>query len=397
MTKKLLGLISVIIIAMLIFSLYHLKPNFQESTNQSVQKVNIWFFSPAMEKWAQDFNKRHRNVQIVTKLMDNPDRLLEALNVAVSIGNAPDLVEMSSFYGIHPFIQKGLIKPIERLLPSLNVQEYVPGIADRFTLDNNLWAIPIGYSLPVLYVNQTMIEQSYQSLSQLDKWPLIVDSAKTLGTQPIGRGEWGLNTDSMMAWYIYNLSADHWTFETPTSMNNAVNHALSNWGGLIDQKVMPPLSHEMALTSFVNGKGLYFISSSENVNLIERLIAGHFNFTVLPFPYRRNHQALFDGSGLTVIAKDSDNSRSIKVVLKDLQSTKTIMRISEAGNLIPPLGELALGERFLGKYNKYPKLQQAIKESLAFTGPPPSGHDEDLWKRLSSGAINVESHRVEPR
>ncbi|MGV3487593.1 MAG: ABC transporter substrate-binding protein [Tuberibacillus sp.] len=389
MAKKILGLISLLIVGLLGYYLYTLKPVFHEANDQTTKKVEVWVFSPALTNWCKKFNANHDDVQIVYRQIDNPDRLLEELNIAVTTGNAPDMAEIPTFYGIYPLIQKKVIQPVEAVLPDLDENRFAQGVLDRFSVNHRLWAIPIGYSYPVVYINESMLEQNHEAMENLIDWQSLL----YIANEPVGNKGWKFNTDNEISWYIYNQQPLEWnafslkTYHPGITVNE---NGFSIWRQFINKKIMPPLSHDIAMTDFVNGNGQYFISSSENINLIEKLISGKFNFNILPLKLDPQSKIMVGGSGLVL----TKNNPQIRSVLHAFMDKKNLLQLSVESDLIPGNKDIATSITYLDYFNKFPLIKESIKDSVMIHSPSPSNNDEWLWDQISKIAIEMESKDV---
>ncbi|ETI70151.1 ABC transporter substrate-binding protein [Neobacillus vireti] len=368
--KKLLLLSSILVVILLSVLLYSLKPvdelNHQAGVNQ---KLVIWAYSPAFIELAKEYQKEHDNIEIVTRLVENPQTLLEELNVAASAGNPPQLAEIPSYYGIYPFIQSDSIKNVDEYFSAEMKEDSVGSIIKRFMYHDQLWAIPLGYQIPLLYMNDTILSPYHEQSTSISFDELLNVSRKMKN-----KGVWGLRADPLYPWYISNFLKDE-SLDLPQLRESV-------WGkARIEDGLFPPYTSHLAITEFVNGKGGMLLSTSKNLFLIEKQIGSKFKWSTSQLPID-NKNLIPNGSGIAVFKQTPALDGIEKPFLAYLLADENLKSLAIKETFIPAYQHLIHNNDYVKYYRQFPGYQQAIMNSLQAAGQEISPDDEQVWKTL---------------
>lgn len=361
--KKWLFLLSIITVTLLSIFLYQLKPEDDLNHQANVdQKLVIWAYSPALIELANDYQKAHDNIEVVTKQVENPQTLLEELYVAESAGTPPHIAEIPSFYGIYPFIQSDSITNVEKYIPT---EDLVSSIKRRFTYDDKLWAIPIGYHIPLLYLNDNLLPQNQLN----DDLTSLFQTANHVSQT---NHVWGLQSDTLYPWYIANLLKNEGL--APTEL------AESSWGKARNEyHLLPRYTYHFAITQFANSNGGILLSTSQNLLLLEKLIGSKFKWSASKLPISEQN-LIPNGSGLVVFKHPTASEKMVEAFLAYVLEDHNLQSLAIKETFIPPYHHLINDPTYLNEYRQYPGYQEAILKSLEAEGEEITPEDEDVWK-----------------
>lgn len=382
--KKLLLLSSIIVVILLTIFLYTLKPDEDLNHQASVDdKLVIWAYSPALIEIAKEYEKNHDNIEIVTKLVENPQTLLEELYVADSAGNPPQIAEVPSFYGIAPLIQSNSIVSVEDYLPLNSQETMVDSIVNRFKYKDELWAIPLSYQIPLLYVNDNILSQNQIDSTSMDLDELLEVSSNI---QKKNKDVWGLHSDTLYPWYIQNLLKNN-GFKGTTQLTK------SDWGkARIEYDLIHPYTYHLAITQFVNSKGAILLSTSNNLLLFEKLIGSKFKWSTLQLPIDQRN-IITNGDGLVIFNHPPASQKVVQTFLDYMTDDQNLKSFAIKETVIPAFKNLIKDSDFFEQYRQFPGYQQAITNSLAAEGQPLTPDDENTWKSLKGIDKNLIENR----
>lgn len=366
--KKYFIVISLLLVILCVFFLYSLKPE-NDNNQQMINKVriNFWVYSPELLKTADQFEKEYPNVRVVKRLLKNSTILLEELYAAQSSGNPPDFAEMPSWYGIYPLIETGAILSVDEFLLGENAAELPSAFEKRFRFKDKLWAIPVSYEVPLLYVNEAVFAQGKIPTERLDSVANVMEIATELNSDGL---EWGINSDKMYPWYLMNL------YEESGEITEQVAARLTG-----DYKVFLFHTNHLALTQFVNGEGGILISTSGKLKLIEKLIGSKFKWNILPFPVA-SEEIIPNGNGIVIFNKENANSEYMKQFLSFLQEEEQLKNIAIEQSVIPANTKLILDDSFLQYYRHFQGYENILIDSLKAEGRILTPRDEADWRTI---------------
>lgn len=373
--KQVFLVISVGILFLCVFFLYSLKPD--NTIDQQIvnkDRITLWLYSPEMIRIANQFEKENPDVKIITKQVKNPNILVEELYAAQSAGNPPDFAEMPSWYGIFPLIESGAIIPVSSYLLPEYEKELPAAIKKRFQYAEVLWAMPISYEVPLLFVNEAILSQNQIDLETLDDLPTVLASAGNLLKGTSGTLKWGMNADNLYPWYLMNIDAQVGTENKSVLIKN--NEAFLFY------------ENYLALTDFVNGEGGILLSSSNKLQLIEKLIGSKFKWQVTPFPLDAEN-LIPNGNGLVIFKKNDQPTDYMKQFLQYIQEDKQLSAFALASSAIPANMKLIQSESYQSYYRHFPYYQKIVLESLEANGRLLDPGDEVEWKQY----IYANEHR----
>ena len=367
--------VSVIIIIFCLSFLYSFKPD--SSIEQQVvikEQITFWSYSEELIKQANQFEKEYPHIKVITKLVSNPETLLEEIYAAISAGNPPDIAEIPSWYGIYPLIDEGAIYPVSEFLHEDYKWELTEAFAKRFQYNNELWAIPVSYEVPVLFIHEMMIpKMENNSHSQVILSEITFEYQKD-----ISKMKWVVNADNNYPWYLSNLNNRNELGDSTT----AEELVESNRSFLF-------LENHLALTEFVNGEGGVLISSSSKLQLVEQQVGNKFKWKVSAFPIEKNN-IIPNGNGLVAFKKDKEPSKNTKQFLTFMQDEERLESIAVASSTIPANKKIIKSNSYQNYYRHFPDYQKVILTTLESEGKMMSSRDEEEWKQMIEANENRE-------
>lgn len=366
--------VSVLIIIFCLTFLYSFKPDSSlEQQVVSKEQITFWSYSEELIKQANQFEKENPHMKVITKLVNNPETLLEEIYAAVSAGNPPDIAEIPSWYGIYPLIDDGAIYPVTEFLHKDYKLDLTEAIAKRFQYNDELWAIPISYEVPVLFIHETMIpKMENSSISQITLSEITVDAQKEFSKM-----KWAVNADDNYPWYLINLNNRN---EPDTT--TAEELVESNRSFLF-------LQNHLALTEFVNGEGGVLMSSSSKLQLVEQQIGNKFKWKIASFPVE-NNKIIPNGNGLVAFKKDKESLNNTKLFLTFMQDEERLESIAVASSTIPANKKIIESNSYQNYYRHFPDYQKVILTTLESEGKMMSSRDEMEWKQMIESNENRE-------
>lgn len=376
--KKILVIISILIVFLLGSILYTLKPNSNiQSKSIPKRKIVIWASSQSFVNIAKEFEKKNKNVQIVMKVFNSLEILSKELNVAESAGTPPDIAEVSSFYGLFPFIQSEAILPVAPFLNNEYQKELVKAITKRFEWNNQMWAIPLGYQIPVIYINKKMMGSKGIQVEALKNLQALFATDSKLQQKNNVDVSKEVQIDEQYPWYLLHVLAEQ---EKTNFTKEQIRNTL--WGKKnTNEQLLPFYTAHLAVTQFVNGKGGLLISTTQKLPKIDKLIGNKFDWDVIPFPI--NYQKLMpNGSGLVIFKQALSKKKIIQQFTNFIEETNQITAFAINETMIPPIKNLIMSDHYLQNYRQFPNYQSAIIQSMTAKGVFLQPKDEENWNNL---------------
>lgn len=377
--KKWFVVISAFIIFLCVFFLYSLKP--ENTIDQQIinkEQITFWLYSPELVELAKQFEKDNPTIKVITKFVKNPLTLVDELYAAQSAGTPPDFAEIPSWYGILSFIESGAIIPVSNYLSTEYEEELPDAIRKRFQYEDTLWAMPISYEVPLLFVNEAHLSQSQIELSTLDSLQSVFEASNEISKGNNAKLKWGLNADNLYPWYLMNINAN------PSAINEYHASVL-----VAEYKEFLFHQNHLALTEFVNGEGGILISSSNKLQLIEKLIGSKFKWQVIPFPLE-SEKLIPNGNGLIVFNKSERLADYMENFLQYIQKEEQLKTFALSNSTIPASRTLIQNESYQKYYRHFPFYRNIVIDSLKAEGRVVRLEDETEWKQLIRANENRE-------
>ncbi|MBM7095695.1 carbohydrate ABC transporter substrate-binding protein [Bacillus sp. H-16] len=387
MKVKVLFIVStaaVLIIGWYIFSLYN--QEFTLDRGDTFEKqFTIWTTTSAVREAVTRFEAADERVRVNVRMYDDSEALLEDWEVRRDTEEAPDVIELNAQYGFSD-LEEPDVTPID----AIGVDEHFhKSIYDAFSLNDILYAVPLGIEIPVVYSNASLVggtkglEPFYfndlHTNEQLAELQQGVNERNSSGTFH------AFQTDRELPWY--------WT-----SWNEGESDRPAEvwWEEIVqDYELIPPLDHHMALTRFVNREAGLLLSSSRHQTTLLSLIRNQFDLQVTPFQGTEGSPILIGGNGLAVVGSDKEKQEVISEFIAFLfTEEEQVALLSETGWL-PSKEKQLLDRSFLMKLPMGGNLVELAGYEHLYTGDAESRLTFERWTELMERAREIERNTSE--
>lgn len=171
------------------------------SGGDSGKKVTITFqniypdaTSPAnkmLKELVAEYEKDHPNVKIELDSLNTDQQKLKLKTQAAS-KEVPDITIVNPAAQMEPFVDAGLLAPLNDMLDKNGLKDtFQKGLLDYYTFDNNVYALPDGNNIEVVYYNKDLFAQAgiTDIPKTFDELLADVKALKAKGITPIAIGE----------------------------------------------------------------------------------------------------------------------------------------------------------------------------------------------------------------
>jgi ABC-type glycerol-3-phosphate transport system substrate-binding protein len=393
MQKKIWFSFSILMFVVILGYLYIINQQDFNLSKESEPKetIELWASTPTVIELAKQYDKENEQIQINTRQFNNQESLLEELYGAVSATTPPDLAEVGAHYGVYPLIEANVIKRLDGSISEDMLTDLLPGLASRFSNEEGLWAWPFGSSLPVIYYNETLlfnygIDVSQHDLNTWDElWKvasLLVENNKTNNVP-----SWGFHSDLLTPWYLMTIARQANQYkDKPFHLDQITEEWFTLWNQLVHEyKLMPPLTHQLAITQFVNGQGGFLLSSTANMPLIEKLVGGKFDLKLLPIPKVNSIGSrgyIPGGSGLVIFKSSEVKERQAIRIIDYLGQSDQAIALSLRTNYIPAQMTILQSDDIQKHIRSTPMFSEIIEDGIQHERVLASPKDHLIWGKL---------------
>lgn len=113
-----------------------------------------------MKKIVADYTAAHPNVKIELDSL-NTDQQKMKLKTQAASKEVPDITIVNPSAQMKPFVDAGLLAPLNDMLDQNGLKDtFQKGILDYYTFNNNVYALPDGNNLGVVYYNKELFSQA---------------------------------------------------------------------------------------------------------------------------------------------------------------------------------------------------------------------------------------------
>ncbi|MFD0871280.1 Lactose-binding protein precursor [Chlamydia abortus] len=143
-----------------------------------------------MKKIVAQYEADHPNVKIELDSLNTDQQKLKLKTQAAS-KEVPDITVVNPAAQMKPFVDAGLFAPLNDMVEKNGLKEtFQDGLLDWYTFDNNLYALPDGNNIGVVYYNKELFEQGgVQVPTTFEEMLEVVTTLKAKGIQPMVIGE----------------------------------------------------------------------------------------------------------------------------------------------------------------------------------------------------------------
>ena len=272
---------------------------------------------------------------------ENYDDLVAKYNAAIAADNLPQVGMVGQRHGIPQFYDAGKLIPIENYMTQEEQDDVIDGFWVRYTYNGVRLAVPFQSSMPMLYYNQTMLEEL--GLEVPTTFTEMIETAKKAVKDVDGDGAtdiYGFNMAADTPWYVQPLV---WCFGgTIIDENGNANvdteemkQVLSLFGQMVKDGVMPANQHATAQTDFTNGNVLFFFTSCASKSNIENAVGDNFEYNMAFFPGEKELNVCIGGNGLAIFASTEAEQEASARFIKYLISPEGISQSSLEKGYMP--------------------------------------------------------------
>lgn len=272
---------------------------------------------------------------------ENYDDLVAKYNAAIAAGNLPQLGIVGQRHGIPQFYDAGKLIPIENYMTAEEQADIIDGFWTRYTYQGVRLAVPFQSSMPMMYYNQTMLEEL--NLEVPTTFTGMIDTAKQAVKDVDGDGAtdiYGFNMAADSPWYIQPLV---WSFggtiidaEGNAKVNtDEMKQVLTLIAQMVKDGVMPANQHSTALTDFTNGNVLFFFTSCAAKSNVEKAVGDNFKYNMAFFPAEKELNVCIGGNGLAIFASTDAQQEASAKFIKYLISPEGISQSSLERGYMP--------------------------------------------------------------
>ncbi|WP_310828792.1 extracellular solute-binding protein [Paenibacillus pedocola] len=144
--------------------------NAATATTDSGKKVTLTFqniypdpATPAykmIHELTDQYMKEHPNVKIELDTL-NTDQQKVKLKTQAASKEVPDITIVNPAAQMKPFVDAGLFAPLNDMLDQNGLKDtYQEGLLDYYSFDNNVYALPDGNNIEVVYYNKELFDQA---------------------------------------------------------------------------------------------------------------------------------------------------------------------------------------------------------------------------------------------
>ncbi|UCI32067.1 extracellular solute-binding protein [Mesorhizobium sp. B4-1-4] len=309
---------------------------------------------------------------------DSWDPLLNNTIRASMINSLPDASwQALSYTGI--LASRHIAQPLNKLfandLGSLEALGISKAMIDATTVNDEVYSIPYGTTIPIIYCNMNLLRKVGYSMQQPPaSWDEIHDIGLKIKTLD----------GAVNGGFIEYMANNAWIFQTLLAsyggrmMNSARTsiafdgreglqalNTLSRFGGI----VRTDMSTEQARQAFKAGLTAMHIQSASGTTSIAKAVNGNFELAVGQIPVAVPEGRLAGaGHGFVMFTKDAAKQKVIWEFMKFAVGKKGQMILAKNSGYIP-ISLVALKDpAFLDEYLKINPLHRGIVERLAITG-----------------------------
>ena len=105
------------------------------------------------------FNESHPGIEIEAQYQGSYEESINKLKAAMRTGDGPDMIQIYEA-GTRFMVDSGFVNPIQNLIDkySIDVSHLEEHILDYYTVNDQLYSMPLNTSIPVLYYNADMLK-----------------------------------------------------------------------------------------------------------------------------------------------------------------------------------------------------------------------------------------------
>ncbi|WP_027086416.1 extracellular solute-binding protein [Cohnella panacarvi] len=280
-----------------------------------------------LKQVVEAYTKEHPNVTIELDTL-NTDQQKQKLKTQAAAKTIPDITMVNPAAQMQPFVEAGLFAPLNDILDKDGLKDtYQAGLLDYYSFNGNVYALPDGNNIEVVYYNKDLFAQAGISAPPTTFDELIEDvkKLKDKGITPIAIGEKDTWTGSFLFMnillrtnggpgFLQDVLDGKKTFEDP-----AFVEAVDAFQKLVEAGAFPEgatsIDANAGANLFKSGKAAMFIIGSWETGAIDGSTVGQagnaaaFQFPTVNGKGDPNQFMLAPGTAFAVSA----NSKNLEV------------------------------------------------------------------------------------
>ncbi|CAM3307713.1 extracellular solute-binding protein [Paenibacillus lupini] len=144
-----------------------------------------------MAKIVKQYETEHPNVKVELDSL-NTDQQKQKLKTQAASKEVPDITVVNPAAQMQPYVDAKLFAPLNDMVAQNGLKDtFQDGVLDFYTFDNNLYALPDGNNIGVVYYNKDLFQQAGITKTP-ETFEEMIEDVKTLkakGIQPMAIGE----------------------------------------------------------------------------------------------------------------------------------------------------------------------------------------------------------------
>lgn len=145
------------------------------------------------------FNESHPGIEIEAQYQGSYEESINKLKAAMRTGDGPDMIQIYEA-GTRFMVDSGFVNPVQNLIDkySIDVSHLEEHILDYYTVNDQLYSMPLNTSIPVLYYNADMLRAiGFEGKPQT--WDDIIDIS--IKVREAGLADSGIAVSNFAWWF----------------------------------------------------------------------------------------------------------------------------------------------------------------------------------------------------
>ena len=327
----------------------------------------------------------------------NYDDLVAKYNAAIAADNLPHVGMVGQRHGIPQFYDAGKLIPIENYMTAEEQADVIDGFWVRYTYQGIRLAVPFQSSMPMMYYNQTMLEEL--GLEVPKTFTEMIETAKKAVKDTDNDGAtdiYGFNMASDTPWYIQPLV---WCFggkiideDGNVTINTPeMQQVLTLFGDMVRDGVMPANQHGTAQTDFTNGTLLFYFTSCASKSSIQSAVGDNFQYNMAFFPSEKELNVCIGGNGLAIFASDDAHQEAAAKFIKFMISPEAISQSTlERGYM--PFTHAQFDSELIQSRMEDPIWKVVLDQVEYIKGQNIHPADSTIWNELTALLSELEAN-----
>ncbi|WP_202078773.1 ABC transporter substrate-binding protein [Caldalkalibacillus salinus] len=331
------------------------------------------------ENLVQMFNASHDDIHVTAEYQGSYDDLHAKTQAAFAAGHAPEVTQ-NEIASVGVFANSGMTENLTPFIEKddIDLDDFNPGLMGNSYVNGELYALPYLRSTPILYLNQTMLEEKGLDPAGPQTWEAFESYAKTLTSE----GERVGITMPVNIWFYEAFVAQsdgEMMSEDGKAMaidSDAGIAPVTLWKKMMDEGIMKiPTGDEagaIATQDFVNGRaGMVFSSTADLTYLLSMAEDQGFELNTTFMPANQYYGVPTGGANLVMTAGLSkEKQEAAWTFIKWMTATEQTAYASEYTGYLPSRLSAIETEKIQQLYEEKPQFKVAV-DQLEYARPRP--------------------------